>query len=77
MGSENSKPSGLSLTRRHFTQALAATAAAGAIGLPATRARADSAVTFLGWQGYDDPVAFDEFPEGQGHHAQHDLYRQQ
>lgn len=66
MGSENSKSSGLSLTRRHFTQALAATAAAGAIGLPATRARAETAVTFLGWQGYDDPVAFDSFLKDKG-----------
>ena len=61
MGSDNSKRSGLGLTRRHFTQALAATAAAGAIGLPATRARAATSVNFVGWQGYDDPVAFDVF----------------
>ena len=66
MGSDKSKPSGLSLTRRHFTQALAATAAAGAIGLPATRARADIAVNFVGWQGYDDPVAFDDFLKSKG-----------
>jgi spermidine/putrescine transport system substrate-binding protein len=66
MGSDKTKPSGLNPTRRQFSQALAATAAMGAIGLPATRARADSAVNFLGWQGYDDPVAFDDFLKSKG-----------
>ena len=49
------------LTRRQVTQALAASAAVAAFGLPATTARAESTVNFLGWQGYDDPIAFDDF----------------
>jgi len=58
--------SGPGLSRRRFTQALAATAAVGAIGLPATRARAETTVNFLGWQGYDDPVVFDDFLKSKG-----------
>ena len=54
------KISDFAFTRRHFTQGLAATALAGTVGIP-SMARAESAVTFLGWQGYDDPVAFDDF----------------
>ncbi|CAN7565296.1 ABC transporter substrate-binding protein [Mesorhizobium caraganae] len=66
MGSDNSNLSASRLTRRDFNRVLAATAAAGAIGLPATRARAESTVTFLGWQGYDDPLAFDDFLKSKG-----------
>ncbi len=54
------------LTRRQVTQALAASAAVAAFGLPATRARAESTVNFLGWQGYDDPIAFDDFLKSKG-----------
>ncbi|HYM98512.1 MAG TPA: extracellular solute-binding protein, partial [Aestuariivirgaceae bacterium] len=36
-------------------------AAAAAAGLIPVRAHAASTVTFLGWQGYDDPITFDDF----------------
>jgi len=47
-----------SLSRR---TALKTGLAAAAAGLFPVRAFAATAVTFLGWQGYDDPVAFDDF----------------
>jgi spermidine/putrescine-binding protein len=59
-------PPSLSMTRRQVTQALAASAAFAAFGLPTTKARAESTVNFLGWQGYDDPVAFDDFLKSKG-----------
>ena len=52
---------GLSLTRRRFTQALAATAAAARSACRQRALCAATTVNFLGWQGYDDPVAFDDF----------------
>lgn len=65
MERDTSKTSGFTPTRRQFTQGLAMTAAAGAFGLPSL-AQAAGAVTFLGWQGYDDPVAFDSFLKDKG-----------
>ena len=41
-------------------------AAAAAAGLISVRAFAASTVNFLGWQGYDDPVTFDDFAKNKG-----------
>ena len=54
-----------SLTRRSALKAAFA-AAAAATGLVSVRALAASTVTFLGWQGYDDPVIFDDFTKTKG-----------
>lgn len=55
------------LTRRQFNRALAATTALGAAGALAGPAAAEGGtVNFLGWQGYDDPVTFDDFLTSKG-----------
>ena len=66
MGSDKTKPSGLSPTRRQFSQALAATAAAVPSVFRRRAPARHSPVNFVGWQGYDDPVAFDDFLKSKG-----------
>ena len=48
------------LTRRQFTGAMAAAAAAGAIGIP-TAASAATEVHFMGWQGYEEAFKAGDF----------------
>lgn len=52
-------------SRRRFVQ-IAAAAALAATGLPTFRAGAATKVGFLGWQGYDDPLNYDDFSTKQG-----------
>lgn len=54
------------LTRRRATGLLGASALAGAFGLPRAAAAQESELNFLGWQGYDDPIAFDDFLASKG-----------
>jgi spermidine/putrescine transport system substrate-binding protein len=54
-----------SLTRRSALKTGFAAAAAAA-GLISVRAFAATTVNFLGWQGYDDPVIFDDFAKNKG-----------
>jgi spermidine/putrescine-binding protein len=50
-----------SLSRRRFVQGLSAAAAFAATGLPSPQARAATNVAYLGWQGYDNPLNYDDF----------------
>ena len=54
-----------SLTRRSALKAAFA-AVATSTGLVSVRALAATTVNFLGWQGYDDPVTFDDFAKNKG-----------
>ncbi len=55
----------LALSRRSVLKTTIGAAAAAA-GLFPIRAMAASSVNFLGWQGYDDPVIFDDFAKSKG-----------
>ena len=48
-------------TRRGFNIGVAALAGAAVTGVAPRPARAATSVTFLGWQGYDEPLVYDGF----------------
>ena len=66
-----------SVTRRDVMKGAAAMGVVAASGLGATAASAATTVSLFGWQGYDDPVAFDDFLKSKDITLNHDLHRQQ
>jgi spermidine/putrescine transport system substrate-binding protein len=56
---------GTGLTRRDVTMGLGASAAAAALLRP-NGAQAEASVNFMGWQGYDEGLAAEDFPKKNG-----------
>jgi spermidine/putrescine transport system substrate-binding protein len=54
------------ISRRRFTQGMGLTAVAASAGFLSRHATAAGSVNFLGWQGYDEPVLFDDFAKNNG-----------